>query len=350
MIILSCLVLRCTSQHSSTQIRYIALVCNHKKHVESARDLVLHLSSPNFSEITSAVAELKRTSILSTVRGLSTNDVPLWRLATLLDERWMDEDVFNALTEILYFKHQATTSSPQSPHSPAVPSCLFLPTSFLADARRYYQSKPQQYTMGILDLRQRLLLSIIQSISITSVLDNHYTAYVYHVGSTITDHGDSLHQPPAEDILDIISWVFTGLGHPPVDTIRSGTISKQGGFNGGDGSCGVAVLNFIECYADTALRQWQGADSHLFRDMALQNLIRHHDSAAQTENFPAVVRNAVARIFPVQTATAISSLPSGYIDFNMYLPLASQFNPPICNSLLTPSLAESPSHLLVCIP
>jgi len=43
----------------------------------------------------------------------------------------MDEDVFNALTEILYFKHQVTTSSP---HDPAVPSCLFLPTSFLTDA------------------------------------------------------------------------------------------------------------------------------------------------------------------------------------------------------------------------
>jgi hypothetical protein len=315
--------------------------------VESACDLILHLSSPDFSEITSAIVELKRTSILSTIQELSTNDVPLWRLATLLDEHWMDEDVFNALTEILYFKHQAITSSPDGP---AISSCLFLPTSFLADARRYYQSKPQQYTTEILDLRQRLLLSIVQSISITSILNNHYTTYVYHVGSTIIDHGDSLHQLPADDILDIISWVFAGLGHPPVDTIRSGTISKQGGFNGGDGSCGVVALNFIECYANTVLRQWQGADSHLFRDVALQNLIRYHDSAAQMENFPAVVRNAVAHIFPVQAAAAISSLPSGYIDFNMYLPLVSQFNPPICDSLLTPSLAESPSHLLVCIP
>ena len=288
--------------------------------MESARDLVLHLSSPDFSEIASAIAELKRTPILSTIRGLSTNDVPLWRLATLLDERWMDEDIFNALTEILYFKHQATTSSPRGP---AIPSCLFLPTSFLTDARRYYQSKPQQYTTEILDLRRRLLLSVIRSVSITSVLDNHYTAYIYHVGSAIVDHGDSLHQPPADDILDIISWVFTGLGHPPVDTIGSGTISKQGGFNGGDGSCGVAALNFIECNADTALRQWQGTDSHLFRDMALQNLIRYHNSAAQTENFSAVVRNAVADIFPIQTAAAISSLPSGYIDFNMYLPTVS---------------------------
>lgn len=159
-----------------------------------------------------------------------------------------------------------------------------------------------------------------------------------------------MHQPPADNILDIISWVFAGLGHPPVDTIGSGTISKQGGFNGGDGSCGVAALNFIECYTDTALRQWQGADSHLFWDMALQNLIHYHDSAAQMENFSAVVQNAVVHIFPVQTATAISSLPSGYIDFNMYLPLVSQFNLPVCNSLLTPSLVESPSHLLVCIP
>jgi hypothetical protein len=177
--------------------------------------------------------------------------VPLWRFATLLDERWMDEDVFNAIAELLYFKHQATISP--LPHDPAISVCLVLPTSFLSDARRHYQSQLQQYTTEILDLQQRLLLTTVQSISITSVFDNHYTAYVYHVRSTIIDHGDSLHQPPADDILDIISWVIIGLGHPPVETISSGTILKQGGFNGGDGSCGVAALNFIECYADNNL-------------------------------------------------------------------------------------------------
>ena len=78
--------------------------------------------------------------------------------------------------------------------------------------------------------------------------------------------------------------------------------------------------------------------------MALQNLICYHDSAAQMENFPAVVWNAIAHIFPVQMATAISSFPSGYIDFNMCLSLVSQFNPPICDSLLTPSLASENLH------
>ncbi|KAF8805824.1 hypothetical protein BYT27DRAFT_7103590, partial [Phlegmacium glaucopus] len=201
------------------------------------------------------------------------------------------------------------------PCGPAIPVCLFLPTSFLSDARRHYQSQPQQYTTEILDLRECLLLTAIQSISITSVFNNHYTAYVYHVGSTIIDHGDSLHQPPANDILDIISWVITGLGYPHVDTISSGTISKQGGFNGGDGSCGVAALNFIECYADEKLCQWQ-----LFWDMALQNLICYHNGA-QMENFLAVVWKPVTHISPSQTATVISPLASGYIDFNMYLPL-----------------------------
>jgi hypothetical protein len=280
------------------QIRLIILICNHKTHVESARDLILHLSSPYFSEITSVVADLKRTPILSTIRGLSTNDVPLWRLATLLDERWMDEDVFNALAEISYFKHQATITPPTD--GPPIPVCLFLPTSFLADARRHHQSQPQQYTTEIINLRQGLLLTAVRSISITSVVDNHYTAYVYRVGSTIVDHGDSLHQPPADDILDIISWVIAGLGHPVVDTINCGTISKQGGFNGGDGSCGIAALNFIECYADNNLCQWQGSDSHLFRDVALQNLIRYHDtngefSCASTEHIDARFANSVCR-------------------------------------------------------
>ena len=94
------------------QIRLIILICNHKTHVESARDLILHLSSPYFSEITFIVADLKPTPILSTIRGLSTNDVPLWRLATLLDECWMDKDVFNALAEILPSGRSYTSNLP----------------------------------------------------------------------------------------------------------------------------------------------------------------------------------------------------------------------------------------------
>ncbi|EDR00235.1 uncharacterized protein LACBIDRAFT_314599 [Laccaria bicolor S238N-H82] len=202
----------------------------------------------------------------------------------------MDEDLFNALAEISYFKH--------------------------------YQSQPQQYTTEIVDLRQHLLLTSIQSISITSIFNNHYTAYVYHVGSTILYHGDSLHQPPANNILDIISLVIAGLGHLPVDTINCGTISRQGGFNGGDGSCGIAALNFIESYADNNLRQGQGSDLHLFRDMALKNMIHYHDGA-QIESFPALMWNTLAHISPTQSTATISEIASGYIDFNIYSPLNS---------------------------
>ena len=286
---------------------------------------------PQFTDIASAVAELKGTPILSTIQGLLINDVPLWRLATLLDERWMDEDVFNALVELLYFTHQARISL--LPHDSSIPVCLFLPTTFLSDARRHYQGEQRQYTTEILNLRQRLLLTTVKSISITSIFDNHYTAYVYRVGSTVLDHGDSLHQPPADDILDIISWVITGLGHLPIDTISTGIISQQGGFNGGEGSCGIAALNFIECYADAKLQRWEGSNSHVFWDMALQNLIRYHDSA-QVENFRGLttVRNIVANISLPQLASAVSESPlaSGYIDFNMYLPLVSGFYSSIC--------------------
>ena len=110
--------------------------------MESARDLIHHLTSPQFSEIALAVAV-----ILFPIQGLSTNDVPLWRLATLLMERWMDEDLFNALVEISYFKHQAKISL--LPSNTAIPSSLFLPTTFLSDARRHYH---RQYTTEINDL------------------------------------------------------------------------------------------------------------------------------------------------------------------------------------------------------
>ena len=293
--------------------------------MESARDLILHLLLPQFSEIASAVADLKYTPILSAIQGLLTNDVPLWRLATLLNERWMDEDIFNALIEILYLGHQAKIS--HLSYDAAIPSCLFLPTSFLADARRHYHGQPQQYTTEILDLRQRLLLTAVQSISITSVFDDHYTAYVYRVGSTTIDHGDSLHQPPADDILGIISWIIAGLGHPPIETISVGTISRQGGSNGGEGSCGIAALNFIECYSDNNLCQWEGSKSSLFQDVALQNLILYHDGA-KMEDFLMVVQNIVRNVSPCQTVPTISQssesyLASGYVNFNMYLPLVS---------------------------
>ena len=159
--------------------------------MESARDLIHHLTSPQFSEIVLAVAV-----ILSPIQGLSTNNVPLWRLATLLMEHWMDVDLFNALVEISYFKHQAKISL--LPSDTAIPSSLFLPTPFLSDAQRHYHRQPQQYTTEINDLRQRLLFTTVKSIYITSIFDDHYyTAYVYNIGSTTIDHGDSLHQPPA---------------------------------------------------------------------------------------------------------------------------------------------------------
>jgi len=261
----------------------------------------------------------------------------------------MDKDVFNTLMELSYFKHQATNSP--LPHDPTIPVCFFLPTSFLSNACRHYKSQPQKYTTEMLDLRQCLLLTTIWSIFITSIFDDHYTAYVYHVGSTIVNHGDSLHQPPAKDILGIISWIIAGLGHPPIEAIDSGTISKQGGFNGGDGSCRVAALNFIECYADNNLRRWEGLDLHIFRELALQNLIHYHDGA-QMGSFLEVVQNTVTCISSSQTAAATSfDLASGYIDFNMYLPLVNGFQSfHYGESLLIPPPVEYPSYLYIHLP
>ena len=111
-----------------------------------------------------------------------------------------------------------------------------------------------------------------------------------HITSVFDDHGDSLHQPPTDDILGIISWVITGLGHPPVEIICEGTISRQGGLNGGEWSCGIATLNFIECYSNDDLCQWEGSNSYLFQNLALQNLICYHNSTSDwVQNFHIMV-------------------------------------------------------------
>jgi hypothetical protein len=233
----------------------------------------------------------------------------------------MDEDIFNGLAELAYFENYALTyiEETSSSHSPA---CLFLPTSFLSDARRLYAAIPRQYSTEITNLRHRLQVTSVQSIAITSVINDHFTVYVYHVGTMNLDHGDSMHQPPSDDILQIFSWIFSGLVNPPVNRILPGSISRQGGSDGGDGSCGIAVLNFIQGHADGTHVPWQGSQSQLFRDNALQNVILFHHIAglSPTRTFHSWVQDACT----LSSDYGINpSLASGYTDFNMYLPLVS---------------------------
>ncbi|KAJ7211730.1 hypothetical protein GGX14DRAFT_321479, partial [Mycena pura] len=84
------------------KLELIRQVNNHHDAVQSAREMVWHISS---NALLSG-QELKLfllSSILTPISGFGISSFPLWKLSCLLNEAWLHEDVLNALAEMLYF-------------------------------------------------------------------------------------------------------------------------------------------------------------------------------------------------------------------------------------------------------
>lgn len=69
---------------------------------------------------------LHSVSIKSLIQGFQITEFPLCQLGCLLGETYIEEDVLNALSELLYFLEATRNWSPTID-----PSFLFLPTLFL---------------------------------------------------------------------------------------------------------------------------------------------------------------------------------------------------------------------------
>ena len=61
--------------------------------------------------------------ITAPINGFQTSDYPLWKLGTLLHKNYVNEEVINSLTELLYLRHGANTPSGE-------PSVIIPPTFF----------------------------------------------------------------------------------------------------------------------------------------------------------------------------------------------------------------------------
>ncbi|KIJ19113.1 hypothetical protein PAXINDRAFT_69699 [Paxillus involutus ATCC 200175] len=118
----------------SPNLYHFAKICcfinimNHNDAVSFAAKLYHHITMKPPVTLTNVVA-FGKEHILCKIQGFHVTDFPLWKLGCLLDENWLEEDVLNALAELLYFRIA---------EKPDTAAFLFLPMSFFNDARQLY--------------------------------------------------------------------------------------------------------------------------------------------------------------------------------------------------------------------
>ncbi|KAF5383675.1 hypothetical protein D9615_003671 [Tricholomella constricta] len=294
-----------------SKINLIRNVTNYEPAVQAFRHLISHLQSAQF-RLGPAWDTFLKMSFTARIEG----------------ENWLEEDIFNALLELSYFRraHRMQDLVPaefnEQPRHLPVPDILLLPTSFLTDAIHAHNTDSPLYTPEIRALRHRVSTTEVRVIAMSSVTDNHFTAFVYRSGSPIIDYGDSLHHSPPLDVLTVIQWILAGVCQPPITDIKAGVIARQGPGNG-NGSCGIAAHNFIEIAAETCigLRAWNGSQAQTFRDAALEDLVRFHHIALQCNGNFLSWTTKISRDYDMSLPSTHVSSVSGYNDFNVYAPL-----------------------------
>ena len=227
---------------------------------------------------------LKTFRIFENFKGFQSNPFPLYKLGNLLNENWLEEDVLNGLCELRYL-HQHILTHQQDSKPP--PDFLYLPMNFFTAAQSLFYSTPRQYNTELLDLRKRVGDTVVNRIAFTACTDNHYAAYLYRRDQPYFEHSDSLHRPPFREAPEILQWVFAGLGHNIPSQIVSGAIALQGSGNGGDGSCAIPALNFVESRLDASIPKWSGSASEVYRNTCLRDLIVYHSVSSGLQDMVA---------------------------------------------------------------
>jgi len=227
-----------TLTYPHIKLQLFILINNNEVAVSSTCKLVQHLELPHF-ELRAIFEDLKKQPINSAICGLYGTNFPLWKLRELLDETWVGEDVLNGLAELLYF-HQAAESTSVNP------PFLYLQTSFFTDAHCLHKQHPMLFSQEVLELRQHLFNTNVLKIGIQACDSDHYSTYVTSANAVKFDHGDTMHNPPLADALQVFQWAFKDIPVFSQERIDSEQVACQGHGNGGDSSSGLAAFNFVE--------------------------------------------------------------------------------------------------------
>ena len=266
-----------------------------------ARSLYKHLADTQILPA-DIFDNLKSAQIAKPITGFYVAKFPLWKLGHLLDENWVDEDILNVAVELLY-NHLASQRK-------STPTFLFLPTTFILDSCHLFQQQPRIYSPEIQAIRTRLCSTSFESLGFISWSNNHYSAYFLKKTGKL-EYGNSLGLPPSETVVN--AWALSNvidIDNPPTPI----AVALQGA-GGGEGSCGIAAFNFIECQANLSVRQWT---SDVFRDQMLWDLIVYHHIAENTQMTSSLSHWSV-RCIPELERNHLDTF-CGYNDFNIFRP------------------------------
>ncbi|KAK0243563.1 hypothetical protein EDD85DRAFT_762406, partial [Armillaria nabsnona] len=88
------------------KIRLSMHVNTYYHHIRHAQDLMRHIrDSPDRCLLPDDVySRFIASRIHKAITGFHVTDFPLWKLADLLEEHWVEEDVMNAAAELVYFQ------------------------------------------------------------------------------------------------------------------------------------------------------------------------------------------------------------------------------------------------------
>lgn len=211
--------------------------------------------------------------IKSLISGFHGTDFPLWKLACLLDEEWLEEDVLNAMAELLYFRTAAATGNT---------AFVYLPTSIFNDARQLYHTVPRVYGPNLANVRRLLSLNSVTKIASSVLHESHFHGFIYDNQEGILKHGDSKHSAPPLDVLPIMAWILVDLHYKLPKNVEEDAINLQGDA-GSNGSCAIAAHNFVGYRVTSDVPQWIASAASAFRDQALTELIVYHCCAIDAE-------------------------------------------------------------------
>ncbi|KAJ7750636.1 hypothetical protein B0H16DRAFT_1419803, partial [Mycena metata] len=296
-----------------SKIRLLLVINNNRPAIIGARSLYSHIIASNIL-LPSDLDHFKTLRIRAPVTGFQVTQFPLWKLACLLGETWLEEDVVNALLELLYLENATATNND--------PTFIALPTSFAQDMRYLFEAGSDAYSSNLSLLHRRLRAVPMANISFVTCENDHFSGYRYFPKFSSLRLGDSMGRPSSGDILPAFNWFIDGIsggGYPAPEGVGEGHMPLQGLQSG---SCGIASVNFVTRGELSDPPIWDDVSSPLFRNKALQDIIVYHLTVQQTVSFNLnwLVQCALAPLEKSEVLIDDPYQPVGYNDYNLYRP------------------------------
>jgi hypothetical protein len=253
------------------QLRLFQTINNNKIAVEFAQQLACHIGSLHIpSHITDVFMSQQ---ITSPIVGFLVTNFPLWKLGYLLNQHWLEEDILNAMSELLYFRREVLSIHLNS-------SFIYEPTLFMNEAWRLYHEKPRRFSKNITDLRHRLhgIQGRPHTLFFNLWDSGHFTTFCHVRQSKLVVYGDSLNGEAPADVLEMLCWVLSGVDGWQTEELQivTGAMLHQHHDEAGVGSCAIAAHNFVECRVDHDVPQWDASFAPAFRNKSLIELIVYH--------------------------------------------------------------------------